>query len=197
MNQLEEIILIKSLKKGDRSAFKLFFENYYDRLVAYINTFTRDKMKSEDIVQQAFINFWEDRKKIDVSKSPRGYLYATAYHRYIDSVKKEKRKEQFLDELWKRALSSRVKEDEELLKKRIDKLKSVLDTLPPKCKEIIHLNKVEGIKYKDIAIRMDISIKTVESQMRIAFKKIRQAFKDDKTFLFFCINHFYSKKETL
>ena len=194
MNNLEEITLVKSLKKGDQSAFKLFFENYYDRLVAYISTFTHDKIKSEDIVQQAFINFWEDRNKIDVSKSPKGYLYATAYHRYIDSIKKEKRKEQFLDELYKRALNNRINEDEELLKKRIDKLKSVLDTLPPKCKEIIHLNKVEGIKYKDIACRMGISIKTVESQMRIAFKKIRQAFKDDKSFLFICLNYIKSKK---
>ena len=117
MNHIEEIILVKSLKKGDKEAFKLFFETYYDRLVAYINTFTRDKMTSEDIVQQAFINFWEDRNKIDVSKSPRGYLFTTAYHRYIDSIKKEKRKERFLDELWQRALSNRIKEDEDVLKK--------------------------------------------------------------------------------
>lgn len=190
MNNLEEIILVKSLKKGDRAAFKFFFETYYDRLVAYINTFTNDKMTSEDIVQQAFISFWEDRNKIDVSKSPRSYLFTIAYHRYIDSIRIEKRKERFLDELWQRALSSRIKEDEEVLKKRIDKLKSILDTLPPKCKEIIHLNKVEGIKYKEIADKMCISIKTVESQMRIAFKKIRKAFKDDKTFLMLWISYF-------
>ncbi len=182
MNNLEEIALVKSLKEGDQSAFKLFFEKYYDRLVAYINTFAHDKIKSEDIAQQAFINFWEDRDKIDISRSPRGYLFTTAYHRYIDSVKKEKRNQQFLNELYKRALNSRIEEDEEFLKKRIKKLKSVLNTLPPKCKEIIHLNKVEGTKYKDIADKMGISIKTVESQMRIAFNKIRQAFKDDESF---------------
>ncbi|WP_255518108.1 sigma-70 family RNA polymerase sigma factor [Fulvivirga sp. M361] len=71
-----------------------------------------------------------------------------------------------------------MKEDTESLEKRIEKVKQVVDSLPPKCQEIIRLNKLEGIKYKDIAVRMDISVKTVESQMRIAFKKIREAFHD-------------------
>ena len=64
------------------------------------------------------------------------------------------------------------------------KIKQVIDSLPPKCKEIILLNKIQGVKYKDIADQMGISVKTVESQMRIAFTKIREAFKEDHALLF-------------
>ena len=69
-------------------------------------------------------------------------------------------------------------------------MKNTIEALPPKCKEIIYLNKVQGIKYSEIANQLDISIKTVESQMRIAFKKIRKAFKEDKTILFLLFETF-------
>lgn len=184
----EEIDLVSSLKKGDRLAFKFFFENYYGRLVAYITTYTHNKIQSEDIVQQAFISFWEEKEKLDATKSPRSYLYAIAYNRYIDTIKKAKRQEKFLDIVWERALRERITEDNDLFEKRIAKMNSIIETLPPKCKEIIMLNKVQGVKYNEIAERMDISIKTVESQMRIAFRKIREGFKNENLYLFFIRN---------
>jgi RNA polymerase sigma-70 factor (ECF subfamily) len=78
----------------------------------------------------------------------------------------------------------RIQEDSDVLEERIQKMKQVIDSLPPKCKEIIMLNKIQGVKYKDIAEQMGISVKTVESQMRIAFTKIREAFKEDPALLF-------------
>ncbi|RAV30560.1 RNA polymerase sigma factor [Sinomicrobium soli] len=180
MNELEAV---KALRKGDKTALGYFFRRYYDRLVAYITTYSNDKTSSEDIVQQAFINLWEDRGKLDPERSPRHYLFSIARNRYMDSVKNEKRRLRLLDELWEEALQSRVDEDREELEKRIEHVKKILASLPPKCQEIIKLNKVEGVKYKDIAIRMDISIKTVEAQMRIAFQKIREAFRNDQLIL--------------
>ena len=173
---MDEVEAAKALKKGDKAVFKYFFERYYDRLIAYITTYTRDKLQAEDIVQEAFINLWKDRDKLDPTKSPKSYLYAIAYNRYIDSLKKTKKKNKLLESIWHKALGDRIKEDTESLEKRIEKVKQVVDSLPPRCQEIIRLNKLEGVKYKDIAVRMDISVKTVESQMRIAFKKIREAF---------------------
>lgn len=180
---MDEITAVKALKKDDKGAFKLLFERYYDRLVAYITTYSHNKAQSEDIVQQAFINLWDDRHKLDTDKSPKSYLYAIAYNRYVDSIKKTKKREKLLDAIWERALRERIKEDTDSLERRIEKMKQVADSLPPKCREIIQLNKLEGVKYSEIAERMGISVKTVESQMRIAFKKIREAFKDDTLFL--------------
>lgn len=181
---MNDIEAVKALKRGDKLAFKYFFKSYYDRLVAYITTYTHDKMQSEDIVQQAFINFWDDRLKLDETKSPKGYLYAIAHNRYIDAVKKEEKRVKLLDQIWENALQQRIEEDNETLEKRIQKMKKVIESLPPKCKEIIHKNKVQGIKYREIAEQMGISIKTVESQMRIAFNKIRDAFENDNFLLF-------------
>jgi len=70
------------------------------------------------------------------------------------------------------------------LEKRLEKLKAIIETLPEKCKEILLLNKMDGLKYREIAIKLNISIKTVEAQMRIAFQKIREGFKDNPLILF-------------
>ncbi len=181
---MNEIKAVCALRKGDKDAFKYFFKTYYDRLVAYIMTFTNDKMLSEDIVQQAFINFWDDRQKLDETKSPKNYLYAIVYNRYVDTIKKSKRQEKLMDQIWERALRERIMEDNEVLERRTQKIRQVLEILPPKCRTIILMNKVQGIKYRDIADQMGISVKTVESQMRIAFTKIREAFKEDRLLLF-------------
>ena len=69
--------------------------------------------------------------------------------------------------------------------KRTKKLIEIIEELPPKCKEILLLNKREGKKYHEIAEQLQISIKTVESQMRIAYKKIREGFSKAPLFLFF------------
>ncbi len=181
---MNDIEVVKALKKGDKTAFRHLFERYYDRLVAYIVTYTHDQAQSEDIVQQAFIDLWDDRNKLDIDKSPKNYLYSIAYNRYIDGINKTKRGDRLLAELWEKALRERIKEDREQSEKRIEKIRQIIDSLPPKCKKIIQLNKVEGVKYREIAKEMGISVKTVESQMRIAFKKIRDGFKKDGIILF-------------
>lgn len=181
---MNDIEVVKALKKGDKTAFRHLFERYYDRLVAYIITYTHNQARSEDIVQQAFIDLWDDKNKLDSDRSPRNYLYSIAYNRYIDSINKAKRRDRLLDELWERALRERIKEDREQLEKRIEKMRQIIASLPPKCKKILQLNKVEGVKYKEIAEEMGISVKTVESQMRIAFQKIRDGFKKDGIILF-------------
>ncbi len=181
---MSEIEAVVAMKKGNRRAFRYLFNTFYDRLVAYITTYTHDKIQSEDIVQHAFIRLWEDKSKLDESKSPKAYLYAIAYNRYIDTVKNAKKQEKLLSQIWQRALADRIQEDSDALEERIQKMKQVIDTLPPKCREIIIMNKIQGIKYKDIAEHMGISVKTVESQMRIAFTKIREAFKEDYALMF-------------
>ncbi len=181
MNEIEAVV---EMKKGDRSAFRYLFNSFYDRLVAYATTYTHDKIQSEDIVQHTFISLWENKSKLDETKSPKPYLYAIVYNRYIDTIKNAKKQEKFLSQIWERALVDRIEEDTDALEKRIQKMKQVIDSLPPKCKEIIILNKIQGVKYKEIADQIGISVKTVESQMRIAFTKIREAFKENDPLLF-------------
>lgn len=183
----DEIEAIRKLKKGREEGFSFFFYKYYDRLVAYIITFINDQKKAEDIVQEAFMKFWNNKKKLDPQNSPKSYLYRIAYNEFIDTVNKNKREKHFLEDVWKASIHNLIEDKESLLEQKIKKMNEVINDLPPKCKQIILLNKMEGLKYKEIAKKLDISVKTVEAQMRIAFKKIRKEFKDDSQFFFLLI----------
>ena len=153
--------------------------------MAYIITYNGDQRKAEDIAQEAFIKFWNNRHKIDINKSPKSYLYKIAFNKFIDTVNKNKKEQLFLKQIWKSSLEHVIEEDESIVEKKIKKVKNIISDLPPKCQQIIRLNKIEGLKYKEIATKLGVSIKTVESQMRIAFQKIRKEFKDDSQFFFF------------
>lgn len=178
--------LIEAISKDDEKAFKVLFTNYYKSLISYITTFTNDVYLSEDIVQQAFIALWVKRRKLKIVKSPKSYLHKMTYNTYIDYTRKKKSESVFFNDLKEAALRESIVEDKDILEKRLIKLKSIIDSLPPRCKEIFELNKLGGgLKYTEIATKLNISIKTVEAQMGIAFQKIRKGFEKDKSFLFF------------
>jgi len=189
----DDTILAKSIKKGNREAFRILFDRYYKKLLDYAVTYTHDLHEAEDIVQQTFITLWNNKLKINTEKSIKSYLYRITYNTYIDIYRKQKRSNSFFNELKEQVLRERITEDPEILEKRITKLKNTIEILPEQCKKVLYLNKFENLKYKEISEQLDISIKTVESHMYTAYKKIRKAFEEDNLFLFFAYKFAYKQ----
>ncbi|WP_157804991.1 RNA polymerase sigma factor [Confluentibacter lentus] len=182
---MENEKLVTALKQGDELAFEFLFNRYYKSLVAFITTYTRNTELSEDIVQQSFILLWNKKEDLQLKGSPKNYLYTIAYNQFVDQYRKSKRNNDFLEEFRLEFLRNSIDENEELMEKRIEKLKTIIEKLPPKCKRILIMSRQQGLKYKEIAYKLNISPRTVEEQVRIAFKKIRKAFEEDNLFLFF------------
>ncbi|TXE09682.1 RNA polymerase sigma-70 factor [Seonamhaeicola algicola] len=187
---MQDLDLIHAIKLDDKNAFEVLFQKYYTNLVNYILVYTQHKPTAEDIVQQVFINIWVKRSELNVTKSVKGYLYTVAHRAYIDFYRSTKRRDAFFDELKEKALRDAIKENKHIVKQRIRKLQQIVETLPPKCKEILELNKLHGLKYQEIAEKLQISVKTVESQMRIAYQRIREGFDNDSTVLVFITDLF-------
>ena len=177
--------LFLKIKDNNSLAFQQFYNKYYQRLLSYIITFTKDRDQAKDIVQEAFVILWTNRESIDTSKSPKSYIFFVAKNIFIDHYRKEKRDLQFLIELKETALSEQIENDSEEIKQRIEKMKRMIENLPEKCKIILKLSKIEGLNYQEIANHLNISPKTVESQMRIAFNKIREQFSEEDLIFFF------------
>ena len=169
-------ILWKRIQKDNKQAFSSLFNSSYKMLCIYIVQFTKNMDDAEDIVQEVFVNIWSKRHSIIIHSSLKSYLYRAAYNGYVDRIRKEHRKDLFLIELKHQALQPQL-EDENNSEEKVYKLKIIVEQLPKKCKQIFLLSKSEGLKNKEIAENLNISIKTVESQMRIAFQKIRSEFK--------------------
>ncbi|ADY29046.1 MULTISPECIES: RNA polymerase sigma factor [Cellulophaga] len=173
---MNDISLANAIYNGDSNAFKIFFKRYHKPLLAYITTFTNDSKDAEDIVQQAFITLWEERKKLKKNVSSKSYLYKIAYNNYISQYRKKKKHNTFINEFKVLALQECLTEKDDDF--RTKKLMSLVNSLPPRCQEILKLSKQENLKYKEIAEHLQISLKTVDAQLQIAYKKIREGFKN-------------------
>lgn len=182
--------LEKRFKKGDETAFKLIFEMYYTKLCSYINSYTNCSSDSQDIVQEAFIKLWDSRNNLSVKKSIAGYLFKIAHNIFIDKYRKHKKESKMIDALAYKKMLELIDEDVELKENRIAQIKEAIKQLPPKCKEVFEMSKVQGLKYHEIADLLTISIKTVEAQMGKAFKIIRSKVKNTDSFILFITSLF-------
>ncbi|MDD7885099.1 RNA polymerase sigma factor [Flavivirga sp. 57AJ16] len=187
---MKDLELLQKIKNDDRAAFDMLFKKYYKLLVRYIKSLSHNINVAEDVVQQVFMNLWINRHELNIDKTVKGYLYWVSYTSYIDQYRKIKRRQNLLDDIKAQALRDSIMEDTEMLDNRIKKLKKLIDSLPPVCKKVLELNKLDGLKYNEIAERLNISKKTVESHMSSAFKKIRKGFDNDKLIMFFIRNVF-------
>jgi len=131
---------------------------------------------SRSLVQQVFVDLWVKREKLNVHSSPKSYLYHSVKNRSIDYLRKEKKNipvNESCENIELIPFRDLVEEAE-----LNDKINIAINKLPDKCREIFILCRFENLKYSDIAKKLNISVKTVEMQMGIALKKMRDNLSD-------------------
>lgn len=169
MNLNNDKNLATLLKQGDKKAYDFLMYSYYQKLCSYAFTLTNDSFKSEDIVQNVMVKLWEHRKNIQFNKSIKSYLYRSVYNEFIDSFRKDA-KIIFIEKKYIEALDVIVEDDNLDIEQLISEVNEEINKLPKKCKQVFLLNKKEGLTHKEIAIHLNISIKTIEGHMTRAFK---------------------------
>lgn len=170
---LDEKLLIARLKRNDKVAYKLIFLSYYDVLCRYLLNFTSNRHQAEDIAQDILLKLWTNRAHLKVHTSLKSYLYKSAYNRFTDDYREKQRKNKMLNNIRFTTLNNMLEGNDELIEERLIKLDLAIEDLPTKCKEIFILSKKEGLKYKEIAVKLGISIKTVENQIGKALVRLR------------------------
>ena len=168
----DENIIFERMQKGDSDAFEYFFKTYIDSLYAYALGFCQDVEFAEDVVQEAFVRFWTMRGKISYSDSIYGYLQRSVRNICINQQVHAKVEEKYRQEIlnteelfdW---------EDLDSLEELRCQLLEAIDRLPEKCREIFVLSCVEGLKYTEVCDKLGVSINTVKTQIRFAYKKLR------------------------
>jgi RNA polymerase sigma-70 factor (family 1) len=171
---INESKLLERLSKNDASAYKLLFDTYYIWLCNYVCSLCNDPELAEDLAQETMIKFWEKRKKIIVKTSLKNYLFRICHNEFLQHIRKKKIKVDFLDQVRWDVLTAVYEEEKTPESNRIEILNKLIDQLPPRCKEVFILNKLERRKYKEIANDLGISIKTVENHMSKALSFLRE-----------------------
>lgn len=166
--------LATGLQIGNKKAYKFLFLEYYEWLCNYIYNITNDYGLAEDIVQEVMINLWKKRTTISINSSVKNYLFKACHNQLLQHLRKQKIELDFFDKENMEVLHNVYVEDEIDSNENLEKLHSLIDTLPPKCRTVFLKSKLEKKKYKEIAEELDISVKTVENHISKALKLLRQ-----------------------
>lgn len=161
--------LADGVKKGDGAAFKTLYYRYYQALFSFVFQRIRSQEQTKDFLQEAYTRLWQNRSRIDPSKSIRAYLYRIANNLIIDHVRKGSSERAYQSKM---ARSGATRSDEDIETKTA--VEFALNNLPEKMHQVFTLSRYEGLTYAEIAEVCEVSVKTVESRMSQALQRLRE-----------------------
>jgi len=172
---LQEVLLHR-LRNDDKAALRELFEQYYPYVCGSMLRLLPDKSTVEDLAQDVFVRFWNKRHDIQINSSLKAYLRRMAVNEALQYLRKKKF---YQDEISEEQMSDTNPgvEQQYLDQELQERIRHAVETLPPRCRAVFELSRYESLSYKEIAERMDISIKTVENQMSKALKHLRSVLK--------------------
>ena len=155
----------------DQQTFENLFKSHFAALMAFSRRILGDEDDAREVVHQVFIKLWEKRNEIDLSKSLKSYLFAAVNNRSLNVIRDRKKfsSEEVPEGVGEWDVSAEI-ESMELE----EKIREVIASLPERCRVIFEMNRFDGMKYAEIATKLDISVKTVENQMSKALKILRE-----------------------
>ncbi len=178
MDQTEDQELYLKIRHGDERAFQVIFRKYYSAMCSFACQFLKDRELAEETVQDMFVKIWEKRENLNIETSVKHYLFRSIRNHCLNQIQHEKIKKKYADKVIE---SSYQEINPEQFYIEVDLLKRIeqsIESLPPKRQEIFRLSREQGLKYKEIADTLKISVKTVEAQMGLALKHLREELKD-------------------
>ena len=179
--------LAESIKNSNQGVFELVFNYYYSGLVVYADQIIKNTEISEDIIQSVFMKLWETRETIEI-RSFRSYFMQCVKNRCIDHLRSLQVKQRFDNRIPE--ADHLVMEEDLWTKNELSELiQRAVEDLPPRCREIFMMSRHENFKIAEIAEKLDISKRTVETQISKALKILRIKLVD---YLFLFILYFFS-----
>jgi RNA polymerase sigma-70 factor (ECF subfamily) len=170
--------LVKKLKEGDSFAFEVLFYKYRNKVMGFARKMVPAQIDPQEIVQEVFVKVWLKKETINPDKDVQSYLFAIAKHLILDHLKSAvNRKLYFVEEHFQQDLMIDDVSDGSKSNDKEEKLFNLLQQLPERRKEIFCLSRFEGLSYKQIAERLNISENTVDSQIRNALAFLRKEFR--------------------
>lgn len=166
--------LLHKLSQGDETAFKDIFMLYYQQLVVFATKLVSDIDQSRDLVQEVIVNFYEKRESIEIHTSLKAHLYQSVRNRCLNYLKREQvirthHSNIFEDRKDNHQEFKDLMEETELE----NRIYQIINSLPKQCQKIFEMSRFEGKTNSDIAEDLNISKRTVETQISNALKKIR------------------------
>ena len=159
---------------NDQAAYKELFVLLHSRLKQFAYSILKSQEEAEELVSDLFIKVWQKRDQLTTIESPLLYFYTTAKNLAYNRLNKQKRQQNLHPEEWLVHLNSIYFDPEQLMmtEEMMRQIRQAVNSLPPRCRIIFKLVKEDGLKYKEVAELLQLSVKTIEAQMAIALRRL-------------------------
>lgn len=174
VNNKVEKVLLERVATGDGSAFRILFDTYANKIYSFALHLTRSQFLAEEITQDVFLRIWLNRNELTEIHFFYAYLKAASRNVAINYLKRMAQERLILN-----SMNSGSTETDYSIEQTIDSeecqqiLNRAIHRLPPQQKKAYLLSRQEGLKYKEIASRMQISRHTVNEYMKKALNNLR------------------------
>ena len=177
-SEKKNIELSKSVPTYTLDNFEALFKQYYAPLVVYACKYVPETDVAREIVQDFFVKLYEKRSSLTIDTSLKSYLYRSVYNSCMNYINQRNIQEKHIRNI------DLERNDEENLENEINsaelqnRIFNLIEALPPKCKKIFKMNRLEGLKNEEIAVTLHLSKRTVETQISKALKILRNKLSD-------------------
>lgn len=169
--------LFEEFKSGNPRAFDKIFNNHYQNMCRFAYSIVHDEDTAHSLVQQVFVNLWENRESSDHIESLIPYLTTMVRNQCLNFVKREKRNIK-LTELPVEAQNNNTTGNEYFFYEFEEQLINALSLLPERCKMAFEYSRFDNLSNKEIAQEMEITTKGVEALIGRALKSLRISLAD-------------------
>lgn len=175
----EDVFLIERIAEGDTRAFDTLMNVYSPRLYPYAYALVGNKELAEEVVSDVFVDVWRMGKGIREIESLRKFLSTVVYRKSVSCIRREsKRKSVSLDDVQSfRFPVIETASDKIISQEEVDMLNRAIDKLPPKCKHVFYLAKIECLPYAEICQQLGISLPTVDYHVKYAMTTLKKILK--------------------
>ena len=183
---MEERMFFSKIQQGDTASFEWLYKRYHPRMYMFCKGILHDEDKAKDLVQDCFIAFWERRTQINAPEAISVYLFRIMKHLCLKQIRRDSLLNNFsnMNEVALRELElSHYTPECNILndlyfKDLSEKYQEALDKLPRQCQNIFRMNRNEGMRSEEIAIALNLSVRTVENQLYRGLKQIKKSMRD-------------------
>ncbi len=173
-NDASERTLQERIRAGDESAFDTVFRSHYAHLVRMAESVVRERALAEEVAQEVMLELWRRRESLQIEQTFRAYLLRSTRNRALNQVRHQRvvAREAAIAAI--DSPSAPSAEDEMLGTELEQAVRAAIDGLPEKYREVFQLSRDQGLRYAEIAVTLDISVKTVEKRMGQALAELRE-----------------------
>jgi RNA polymerase sigma-70 factor (ECF subfamily) len=169
-----DIYLYKKIKEDDdEKAFEIIYKKHYLSVYGYLRYYVNDESACHDLAQDIFTYLWEMRHKIEIKQTLKKYLLSSAHNASINHLKKHSNQKRHITDFFH--VSDKHEDGYGTIYEGelISNLNVIIKDLPSQCRQIFQMSRLKGMKNKEIAEKLNISPRTVETQIYRALRTIK------------------------